>query len=173
MTTLADHASAIVVIMQRLHERDVAGIILAGDMGYDHLNLPMEFEADRRCSTSIGFSDPRTEDGELLFPERFPVRTVEALKRDKGAYAWGSQYQQRPAPRDGGLFKPEWFDLVAHVPDGCSSVRAWDLAATVPTAGRTRRTRGRSGPGRERQTSGRGLEHGLPRRTVPLPVGRT
>lgn len=128
--------SAIVVIMQRLHERDVAGAILSGDMGYDHLNLPMEFEPDRRCSTSIGFSDPRTEDGELLFPERFPVRTVEALKRDKGAYAWASQYQQRPAPRDGGLFKPEWFDLVTQIPEGCSFVRAWDLAATVPTAGR-------------------------------------
>lgn len=129
-------ASAIVVIMQRLHQRDVAGAILAGDMGYEHLNLPMEFEPERRCMTRIGFVDPRDEDGELLFPERFPAETVEALKRDKGSYAWASQYQQRPAPRDGGMFKPEWFDIVAEIPDGCTFVRAWDLAATVPSAGR-------------------------------------
>ena len=129
-------ASAIVVIMQRLHERDVAGAILAGDMGYEHLNLPMAFEPDRRCRTNIGFVDPRSEDGELLFPKRFPADTVEALKRDKGPYAWASQYQQRPAPRDGGMFKPEWFDVVAAVPDGCTFVRAWDLAASVASAGR-------------------------------------
>ena len=41
--------SAIVVIMQRLHERDVSGLILANELGYDHLMLPMEFEPERRC----------------------------------------------------------------------------------------------------------------------------
>ncbi len=58
--------SAIIIIMQRLHESDVAGHILANDYGYEHLCLPMEFEPDRKCRTSIGWEDPRTKDGELL-----------------------------------------------------------------------------------------------------------
>src|SRR5690606_29320810 len=47
--------SAIVVIMQRLHERDLAGVILDNGLGYEHLNLPMLFEADSPCRTGIGF----------------------------------------------------------------------------------------------------------------------
>ncbi|MDE1995168.1 MAG: terminase, partial [Rhizobiaceae bacterium] len=69
--------SAIVVVMQRLHEADVSGTILSLGLGYEHLMLPMEFEPERRCRTSIGFEDPRMEEGELLFPERFPRAVVE------------------------------------------------------------------------------------------------
>ena len=62
--------SAIVVIMQRLHEGDVSGIILDGDFGYDHVMLPMRFDPDRAHPTKLGLMDIRTERGELLFPER-------------------------------------------------------------------------------------------------------
>src|SRR5690606_25612629 len=34
-------SSAIVVVMQRLHQGDVSGFILEGDYGYEHLCLPM------------------------------------------------------------------------------------------------------------------------------------
>lgn len=123
--------SAIVVVMQRLHERDVSGVILAKDLGYEHLCLPMEFEPERRCVTSIGFSDPRKADGELLFPERFPREVVERDKKVMGAYAVAGQFQQRPAPREGGLFKRAWFEVVDAVPASARRrVRAWDFAAT-------------------------------------------
>jgi len=124
--------SVIIVIMQRLHEGDVAGEILSRDMGYVHLNLPMEFESDRRCETRIGFRDPRTEDGELLNPGRFPRSVVEQLKRDMGEYAWSGQYQQRPVPREGGMFKLQWFAgrIVRTAPAGTVWVRHWDLAAS-------------------------------------------
>ncbi|WP_245447305.1 phage terminase large subunit [Methylobacterium sp. 17Sr1-1] len=128
--------SAIVVIMQRLHERDLSGVILAKTLGYDHLMLPMEFEPERACTTRIGFTDPRREAGELLFPARFPRAAVECDKAAMGEYAAAGQYQQRPAPRDGGLFKRGWFTLVRAVPAGCATVRAWDLAASVPRGGR-------------------------------------
>jgi predicted phage terminase large subunit-like protein len=100
--------SAIIVVMQRLHENDVSGLILANDFGYDHLMLPMEFEPERRCYTSIGFTDPRKHEGELLFPDRFPREVVERDKKIMLAYAVAGQFQQRPAPREGGLFKAEW-----------------------------------------------------------------
>jgi len=41
--------SAILVIMQRTHYADVSGLILARQLGYDHLNLPMEYERGRKC----------------------------------------------------------------------------------------------------------------------------
>ena len=134
--------SAIVVIMQRLHEDDISGVIVKHDMGFEHLRLPMEFEADRRCSTSIGFVDPRETEGELLAPGRFSRAVVDGLKRDMGSYAFAGQYQQRPAPREGAMFKRHWFDgkiiSAEAVPAGTRWVRHWDLAATSSkTAART------------------------------------
>jgi predicted phage terminase large subunit-like protein len=96
--------SAIIVIMQRLNEGDISGEILDSGMDYVCLILPMEYERSRHCMTEIGFEDPRTRDGELLAPERFPQEVVNALKRDMGTYAYAGQYQQRPAPRGGGIF---------------------------------------------------------------------
>lgn len=127
--------SAIVVVMQRLHESDVAGTILAMKMGYVHLNLPMEYEPERHCSTVIGFEDPRHEDGELLDPQRFPRNVVDDLKLGMGSYAYAGQYQQRPTAREGGLFKRSWFKFVAAVPSGHRRrCRAWDWAATKKMA---------------------------------------
>ncbi|MFC3630437.1 phage terminase large subunit [Paracoccus angustae] len=124
-----DH-SAIIVVMQRLHERDTSGLILSKGLPYTHLCLPMRFEPDRRCETNIGFRDPRIKDGELLFPERFPEAQVAELERTLGSYATAGQLQQRPVPRGGGLFKREWFGTIPALPVGCRFVRGWDLAAT-------------------------------------------
>lgn len=128
--------SAIIVIMQRLHENDVSGIILSRDLGYEHLMLPMEFEPERCCVTMIGFKDPRRYDGDLLFEQRFPRDVVDRDKKVMGSYAVAGQFQQRPAPREGGLFKHNWFEIVDVIPAGPRRfVRAWDLAASVPKLG--------------------------------------
>lgn len=123
--------SAIVIIMQRLHEKDVAAVAI--DLGYEHLCIPMRYE-EGRSKWVVGTGDPRTRDGELMFPERFPEPTVAELERTLGAYATASQLQQRPAPRDGGLFKRAWFKPIEVMPsDVIRTVRAWDIAATAKT----------------------------------------
>lgn len=129
--------SAIVVIMQRVHERDVSGLILAKEMGYDHLMLPMEFEPDHPhiSRTSLGFRDWRTTPGELLWPERFSPRALGELKSAfrswGGSYAEAGQLQQRPAPRSGGMFQRDDFQFVDRAPDDLQAVvRGWDLAAS-------------------------------------------
>ena len=123
-------SSAIVIVMQRLHEADVSGFILENDLGYEHLCLPMEYEAERCCVTSIGFVDPRTEEGELLFPERFPRAVVDRDKKVMGAMAVAGQFQQRPAPRAGGLFEWDKLQVVDAAPKMRSIVRYWDKAGT-------------------------------------------
>lgn len=125
-----------VVIMQRLHEEDISGVIKSVGMDFVHLMLPMEFEPERACATAIGFSDPRKEEGELLDPIRFPRETVEKLKRDMGSYAYAGQYQQRPAPRAGGMFQRGDFEIVDAVPAGGKKCRAWDFAASKPKPGK-------------------------------------
>lgn len=132
-TRVNSDESAIVVIMQRLHERDTSGIILARELGYTHLCLPMRFEADRRCVTPF-YADPRTVDGDLLFSDRFPEKQVSDLERTMGSYASAGQLQQRPAPRGGGMFKREWFPIIRAEPVGVQWVRAWDLAATADSS---------------------------------------
>lgn len=128
--------SAIIVIMQRLHEQDVSGTILSLGLNYDHLMLPMEFEPDRRCVTSIGFTDPRTTEGELLFPERFSREVVERDKIPMGSYAVAGQFQQRPAPRSGGMFQRGDFEVVDAVPANARRCRAWDFAASTEKKGK-------------------------------------
>jgi len=122
--------SVIIVVMQRVHTNDVSGAILEHpDLPFVHLCLPMEFEVKRRCRTRIGFADPRTKEGEILLPELFPPDRIKVLKV-AGSYAWAGQYQQRPVPREGGMFKREWWRFVRAAPAGVQRIRAWDLAAS-------------------------------------------
>jgi predicted phage terminase large subunit-like protein len=116
--------SNIIVIMQRLHDADVSGIIFEKELGYVSLVLPMEYDPEMHCTTIIGFSDPRSQENELIFPERFPREVVERDKRVLGEYATAGQFQQRPAPRGGGIFKRKWWNFYqgkgTERPKGCT-----------------------------------------------------
>src|ERR1035438_3264072 len=93
-----------VVVQQRLHESDLTGDLLQRG-GYEHLCLAAEFAPDRRCCTSIGWQDPRTEAGELLCPQRFNHAALEEYKTALGSYRYAGPFPQRPAPADGGMLK--------------------------------------------------------------------
>lgn len=123
--------SAILVIMQRLHQDDISGVIEQYGMGFEKLIIPMEFEPERRIHTCIGWTDPRKHDGDLMFPDRWPRANIEAKKTDQGEYVWAGQYQQRPAPREGGMFKVDKIEMVDYAPAGGREVRGWDLAGTA------------------------------------------
>lgn len=102
----------IILIQQRTAENDATGTLLEYGVDYEHLRIPMLYDSSfPRFYSSIGFEDPRTEDGELAFPERFPEHAVESMKKEKGSFAWSSQYQQSPAPRGGGIIKSKWWNL--------------------------------------------------------------
>lgn len=121
--------SAIVIVMQRVHETDLTGVLLAHNLGFVHLMIPMEFEPERRCSTPIDWTDPRSYDGELMDPVRMPREAVDKLK-GVSDYSWAGQYQQRPAPREGGLFKVDKIEIRDRAPAGGTLVRGWDLAGS-------------------------------------------
>ena len=106
---------AFVIIMQRLSERDLAAHVLCRG-GYEHLNLPTEFEPERCSRTSLkdphtgkSWCDPRTEPGELLFPQMYTAEVIAEAKIDLGAQGFAAQHQQRPAPAEGSMFKRNWW----------------------------------------------------------------
>lgn len=131
--------SARVLIMQRIHEDDPGA--LAMKMGYEPLIIPMEWDESLRRTTSIGWTDPRTQEGDLAFPERFPSESIEEFKDAEtgiGSYAYSAQYQQQPVPRKGAFFATENIDVIDELPDDdFTAVRAWDLAASAGTGAYT------------------------------------
>lgn len=148
-----------IVIMQRSHERDLIGHILAKEFGGVHICLPAEFEAKhpyvflkappgfevkRQTDTSNGtdggpkigepWYDFRKE-GDLLWPRRFPKETLEYKRKSMSGHAYAGQYQQRPTAREGGMFKRDWFATTSFMlnRDRLQLCRGWDTASSTDT----------------------------------------
>jgi predicted phage terminase large subunit-like protein len=143
-----------IIIMQRLHEEDLVGYILARERlkrdggTWEQLVIPMEFEPTKRVNepqpgepcmpgqdvaTFLGWKDWRYQPGELLMPHRFPPEFIQAEKVSKGSSGYAGQYQQRPAPKDGNKFKRDWWRfwrydgaplVQPNRPDGASGIAA-------------------------------------------------
>ena len=128
---LSDPAS--VGVMQRLNSGDLSAHCLAKG-GWDHLCFPMRYEPDHPTPTnsSLGFKDPR-QPGELLWPKALPEKKVAELELKMGDYFAAGQFQQRPHPRGGGMFKVEWFtSILPTLPNDVTSwIRYWDKAGTA------------------------------------------
>jgi len=122
--------SAIVVIMQRVHENDISGHIITHEPDYEHLLIPMEWDG-RRYSTSIGWTDPRTEFGELAWPERYPEDTLTRFRRNP--FLWAGQYQQSPEPRGGGIIKRDYWQY-EEIPIGKSPPNMEYIVASLDSA---------------------------------------
>lgn len=128
--------SCSVVIMQRLHDSDATGHLLKQG-GYEHLCLPAEFDGVVR-KTSLGTYDPRTVHGDLLWPNRFGKKELDALKKALGTYGASGQLQQQPSPEGGGILKVDNVQLwPAHkqLPMFQYIVQSYDTAFTEKTSG--------------------------------------
>lgn len=112
----------IIVIMQRLHEEDLTGFLLSGkdDDKWEHLCLPAI-----------------NEQGEPLWEFKHDIQKLRQMEM-ASPYMFAGQYMQRPAPLEGGFFKPSNIEVIDAMPIVRQWVRGWDLGATVggdPTAG--------------------------------------
>lgn len=124
LSTRINRNPAFVVVMQRLHEEDLSGHLLAQG-GYTSLILPMHFDPER--------SDPRdhrTEPRELLWPEVYPEEKVYENELRLGPFGAAGQLEQNPVPEGGALFKRDWFEIVDAAPADAERCRGWDIAET-------------------------------------------
>lgn len=105
-------SGARVIVMQRLHERDLTGHALRAG-GYVHLSLASEFDPKRRSVTVTKsgerWQDPRQHAGDLLFPELFTPEVLEQAKKDLGSWQYAAQHGQNPMPASGGIFQKGYF----------------------------------------------------------------
>lgn len=127
---LNDQAKGFMIIAgQRLSAKDLTSHVLKLD-GWEHLNLPTEYEPARKSHTSIGWSDPRTQEGELLCPGLIDEKVIKSLKQSLGSMNYNAQYQQSPVASDGGIFKNHWIRYfsqqddayILHTPTGNKSI---------------------------------------------------
>lgn len=118
----------IILVMQRLHENDLTGHILSKEAsGWLHLKLPAVAEVKERWVFPISGRVVERQPGELLWPERLPEQQIENLKIGLGSWAFAGQYQQNPAPLEGGIVKRNWIRYYRELPEKFDlMVQSWD-----------------------------------------------
>jgi hypothetical protein len=119
----------IVVVMQRLHEDDLAGHLL-GQGGWQHLDLPAIAVEDTVIPIGSGKQIIRRP-GDLLHAERESKDALDRLKAEIGSLKFSAQYQQRPVPTAGNLIQRHWFRTYDRLPDRRPADRvaqSWDVA---------------------------------------------
>ena len=100
LRTRLEPGAALVIVMTRWHEDDLAGRLLAQERGWRYIRMPAVAEdADDPLGRSLG---------EALWPWRYDVDALAELKEDVGELVWAGLFQQRPAPLGGGIFKRIW-----------------------------------------------------------------
>jgi predicted phage terminase large subunit-like protein len=100
---------AIIVVMQRLHEDDLAGYLMQQE-GWEVLSLPAIAEVDEVIPIGHDRSYQRRA-GEVLHPEREPLSSLQETKLAMGTMDFAAQYQQAPVPEHGNLIHWPWFQF--------------------------------------------------------------
>jgi len=123
-----------VIVMQRLHERDLSGHLLERG-GFTHLCLPARYEPRHPFCWP---DDPRQQDGELLWPAQIPEPELARIEQTMGSFRAAGQLQQRPAAAEGALLKRAWWrfyppedvarDRIGLLPRFEQIVASWDTA---------------------------------------------
>ena len=93
MSRLNSEKTPFVVIMQRIHDDDMAGFLLGGGSGEEWHNLKLPAIRD---------------DGTPLFPQKHTVDDLEK-RRKANPRVFAAQYMQSPVVDSGNIFKREWF----------------------------------------------------------------
>lgn len=122
-TTRLEPGGAIILMMTRWHDDDLAGRLLKREPDkWRVIRLPAIAEENDEIGRALG---------EALWPERFPVDAL-APYREASTRWWSAMYQQRPLAAEGSVAKREWFGILDSMPAGIrNAARAWDLAATA------------------------------------------
>jgi predicted phage terminase large subunit-like protein len=120
----------IVIVMQRLHEEDLSGHLLATG-GWKHLCLPAIALEDQRLQLGANRFYERIA-GVPLQPKREDTASLLRQKREMGSAEFSAQYLQEPIPASGVIFKRSWlkyYDFEPKAQEGDRIVQSWDTAS--------------------------------------------
>jgi len=130
LMTRLDPNATLTIVMQRLSVNDCTGYALKRE-GWEYLCLPLEYDLDLKCKTSI-FVDPRKKEGEVLTSRKDPVQIKKDLYKEGAAlHSYDTQYQQHPSIKEGGIIKISYIKFYEGEPKGekLFSCWAWDTAS--------------------------------------------
>jgi len=101
--------AAIILILTRWHEDDIAGRILATEAEkWTVVKLPAVAEENDLLGRKLG---------EPLWPEHgFDLAWAIDKKKEVGTQTWNALYQQRPSPQEGGIYKRQWWKYYTVLP---------------------------------------------------------
>lgn len=119
----------IIVIAQRLHQEDLPGQLLATG-NWEHLDLPLIEWKERKIEIAPHLTVIR-EAGTNLHEERIDEEQITRLRNEMGERAFEAQYNQRPLPPGGALFKGGWlrrYDCLPQIHETQLIVQSWDCA---------------------------------------------
>jgi predicted phage terminase large subunit-like protein len=122
---------AIVVIMQRLHTKDLTGHLQNKKLAkWTRLCLPAIFE--RKATIEIGKFKKIIQQDELLNPLREDSKTLALTKDELGSFAFSSQYLQKPTTTKGVMIKKDWITKYLTIPDEhYQCIQSWDTAIKI------------------------------------------
>lgn len=134
-TTLASRLNdkrtgAIICVMQRLHQYDLAGQMLDDD-GWTYLCIPAIATENVVVDLPGGRKYYRRE-SEVLHAARESLATLQQIKRDQGSVIFEAQYQQNPVPADGNMISANWLHFVdpaTGIPEDGQIIQSWDTAS--------------------------------------------
>jgi predicted phage terminase large subunit-like protein len=118
---------AIVLVMQRLHEDDLAGVLLRASDEWTVLSLSAIAEHDEEIPIGNGQFHFRRA-GDVLHPEREPKEILDSLRAQLGPEIFAAQYQQQPMPPGGGMIKRDWVRRYDQLPRSGRTIQSWDVA---------------------------------------------
>lgn len=122
--------SAIICVMQRLHEEDLAGHLLEQEE-YRQITIPAIAAEDEEWDLGEGRTHTRANDTPI-HPERMDHPELERQKRIMGGLAFSAQYQQQPVPDDGVVIRRQWLRYFDEEPDEYEITHiSWDTASTL------------------------------------------
>lgn len=120
------HNGVIILVMQRLHQHDLTGHLLAKG-GWQHLCLPAVAPAN--AIYKFGKTYKKVKAGDLLHPGRENAALIERAKIELGSAAFSAQYLQQPLPEEGAMLRPWWFGRYKIPPTVYDRrVQSWDTA---------------------------------------------
>lgn len=122
----------IIVVAQRLHMEYLPGQ-LAGLGGWEQLDLPLEAFRDQTIEL---FPDQFIERpaGQIIHEARFSEVEIARLRAEMGERDFEAQYNQRPLPPGGALFKLQWlkrYDEKPAAPEVQGVFQSWDTAYEI------------------------------------------
>lgn len=131
--TRLEPGGQIILIQTRWHSDDLAGrlqkeMLEEDGEHWEIVSLPALAEENDPLGRAIG---------EALCPARYDEAALAKRRKKLGEYSFAALFQQRPIPRDGGLFKYDWFGpekIKTKAPDGLRWKRGYDLAVSQKTS---------------------------------------